>query len=93
MTQQLTNEHVWKNGYQYYYWPSDINENKEMESNGSVENIVEYEGKQYSIITDWNGNVRWGNEIANEVVMDEDEEDYRAAMWQDEQRYEDGKRN
>ena len=63
----VTNKEVFYKGEVIEHYPCDVNQNKEIESNGSVENIVEYQGKKYYIITDWENNVRWGEEEATEV--------------------------
>jgi uncharacterized protein (UPF0333 family) len=65
-----TNKEVFDNGDVLEHYPCDVDENKEIQPNGSIENVVLYNGKKYYIITDWENNVRWENEIAQEVNGD-----------------------
>lgn len=65
-----TNKEVFDNGDVLEHYPCDVDENKEIQPNGSIENVVLYKGKKYYIITDWENNVRWENEIAQEVNGD-----------------------
>lgn len=62
-----TNKEIFENGSVLEHYPCDVNEDKEIQSNGSIENIVEYEGKKYYIITDYENNVRWESEEATEL--------------------------
>jgi hypothetical protein len=64
----ITNKEVFDKGEVLEHYPCDVNENKETQSNGSVENVVLYNGKYYYVITDWENNVRWCDEIAEEVI-------------------------
>ena len=65
-----TNKEVFDNGDVLEHYPCDVDENKEIQPNGSIENVVLYNGKKYYIITDWENNVRWENETAQEVNGD-----------------------
>jgi hypothetical protein len=64
----ITNKEVFDKGEVLDHYPCDVNENKEIQTNGSVENVVLYNGKYYYVITDWEKNVRWCDEIAEEVI-------------------------
>jgi uncharacterized protein (UPF0333 family) len=66
----ITNKEVFDKGDVLEHYPCDVDENKEIQPNGSIENIVLYNGKKYYIVTDWENNVRWGNEVAQEVNGD-----------------------
>lgn len=37
-------------------WPCDINEENEMQSNGSQEFLYEYKGRKYCVWMNWNDN-------------------------------------
>lgn len=63
----ITNKEVFDKGEVLDHYPCDVNENKEIQTNGSVENVVLYNGKHYYVITDWENNVRWADEIAEEI--------------------------
>ena len=63
----ITNKEVFDKGEVLDHYPCDVNENKEIQTNGSVENVVLYNGKHYYVITDWENNVRWCDEIAEEI--------------------------
>jgi hypothetical protein len=45
---------VWDNGEHIDDWPCDVGG-----SNASVEHSIRYKGKIYSVITDWDNNLRW----------------------------------
>lgn len=64
----ITNKEVFDKGEVLEHYPCDVNQNKEVETNGSIENVVLFNGKKYCIITDWDNNVRWCDEIAEEVI-------------------------
>ena len=64
----ITNKEVFDKGEVLDHYPCDVNEKKETQSNGSVENVVLYNGKYYYVITDWENNVRWCDEIAEGVI-------------------------
>ena len=57
--QKLTNAEIFSLGEEVDSYPSDVEG-----SNASVEHIVEYKGKHYVIVTDWDSNVRRPNDKA-----------------------------
>ena len=63
----ITNKEVFDKGEVLEHYPCDVNQNKEIETNGSIENVVLFIGKKYCVITDWKNSVRWCDEIAEEI--------------------------
>lgn len=52
----MTNQQVFDEGEILQHCPVDINPfTGMMESNGGIEHLVSFEGKVYSILTDWEG--------------------------------------
>lgn len=68
----LTQGFVLANGEIVDHWPCDVGADGQHEANGSVETIVEYEGKKYLVVCDWENNSRWPNRKANEYRPAED---------------------
>lgn len=66
-----TNKHIWENGTSIADWPCDIGNEGEIDSNGSIEHVVAYQNKHYCVVTDWENNVRWENDNAEEIEWDE----------------------
>jgi len=66
----ITNKEVFDKGKGLEHYHSDVNQNKEIEKNGSIENVVLFNGKKYCVITDWKNSVRWCDEIAEEIPND-----------------------
>jgi hypothetical protein len=66
----ITNKEVFDKGEVLEHYPCDVNQNKEIETNGSIENVVLFNGKKYCVITDWKNSVRWCDEIAEEIPND-----------------------
>jgi hypothetical protein len=64
---KVTNLVVWQYGEVKDHFPCDVGEDGSVQSNGSVEHIMELDGKTYSVITDWDDNVRWPDLDANEI--------------------------
>ena len=62
-----TNLQVWQYGEVLEHYPCDVDANGECETNGSIEHVVELDGKKYSVITDWENNLRWPEKEAVEV--------------------------
>lgn len=57
-TKKPTALEVWRKGGVVTDWACDVDpKTGRQKSNGGVENIVEYDGRRYSIITDWAGKV------------------------------------
>ena len=44
---------VWEDGRHIDDWSADTDETGEVVSNGCIENIIEYNGKKYSILSSW----------------------------------------
>ena len=57
-----TNAEVYDRGEQIEDWPCDVEG-----SNESIEHIVSFCGRRYSIITDWEGNIRNAQKIARPI--------------------------
>ena len=57
-----TNKEVYNNGEVITSYPCDING-----SNQSIELLVEYQGKEYVVHTDWDENLLKPNSIANQI--------------------------
>ena len=54
----MTNQEMWDAGTEKTTWSCDINPiTGEVESNGGVEHLMDYEGHQYLIITDWSNEI------------------------------------
>lgn len=66
-----TNGEVMRQGTSIDDWPCDVGADGSMESNGSVEHIVEYEGRLYSVICDYNSNPRWPRKPASPTSPDD----------------------
>ena len=67
---KLTNLAVWQYGEVKDHFPCDVGEDGEdgsVQSNGSVEHIMELDGNSYSVITDWDDNVRWPESEAVQI--------------------------
>lgn len=62
-----TNLQVWQYGEVLEHYPCDVDANGECETNGSVEHLMELDGKKYSVITDWENNPRWPEKDAVET--------------------------
>lgn len=62
-----TNIQVWQYGEVLEHHPCDVDANGECETNGSIEHVVELDGRKYSVITDWENNLRWPDREAVEV--------------------------
>lgn len=63
-----TNKQVYENGEMIINYPCDEDLDGGIKSNGSIENLISYEGKTYCVITDWDNNVHLPNQNAIEVV-------------------------
>lgn len=70
----LTNKHIWENGHVVADWPCDVGNDREVDSNGSIEHVVAYQNKHYCVLSDWEGNVRWENDNAEEIEWNEEEQ-------------------
>ena len=67
----ITNKEVFEKGEMIENYPCDEDLDGGIKSNGSIENIILYEGKKFCVITDWDGNVHKANEKALEVIQDD----------------------
>jgi len=62
---KLTNAEIFSLGEVIEDYPCDVEG-----TNASIEHIVEHKGKYYSIITDWDNNIRKPNNKANSIVYE-----------------------
>lgn len=62
-----TNLQVWREGEETENRPCDEGDDGELESNGGVEHVMTFMGKRYSVITDWNDNLRRPHQLAREM--------------------------
>jgi len=68
---KVTNLTAWQQGKVKEHFPCDVGEDGSVQTNGSVEYIMVLDGKAYSVITDWNDNVRWPDLEATETVVED----------------------
>jgi hypothetical protein len=61
---KLTQQEIWNNGTQMIHYPCDVGG-----SNASVEHEVEYLGKIYLVVTDWDDNVLNPDAIATRAAL------------------------
>jgi hypothetical protein len=69
--EKVTNLAAWQHGEVKDHFPCDVGEDGSVQSNGSKEYIMELDGKSYSVITDWDDNVRWPDLEAAEIQEEE----------------------
>lgn len=68
---RLTIGDVVRDGEYVADWACDVGVDGWCDSNGSREFIYVYDGKEYSVICDWDGNARWPNRLARPMDTDE----------------------
>jgi len=67
MTCKALTAHIIEEGNLIDRWPCDVNEENEMQSNGSQEFLYEYNGNKYCVWMDWNDNPILPDEILSPI--------------------------
>lgn len=65
-----TNKEVFENGSVLEHYPCDVDDDGTLKSNASIEYVIEYKGRRYLVLTDWDNNVRRANDTAHEINED-----------------------